>query len=286
MRYRMSLAATAAALAIPIIAGAQTMTAAAPVLNGAAPVLAIGREVIKPGKGPAHTRLETAWSRSLEAAKYAQGFVALTSMSGPNEVWFVSPYASLDAMQKANEAYDANPAMMAISEKYVPAEVEFLADGGRSMILTLRPELSYSNGRALSDMRFLTVQRIQVRAGHAAEFTESRTAIKAAHEKAKLSDGFAVYQATSGMPGGTFYVLATRKSLAELDDNTKTHADPAYQAALGVDWLKKNALLVQAYEASSDNNVFAVNPAMSVVSKEWKDADAFWRPKLVAKKTP
>jgi hypothetical protein len=200
-------------------------------------------------------------------------------------VWWVTPYASLAAMQKANEAYDANPALAAVSEKYVPAETEYLADG-RSMLLTLRPELSYSTGRPLSEMRFVTVQRILVRAGHGAEFVESRTAVKAAHEKAKLSDGYAVYQATSGMPSGTYFIFAARKSLTELDDNTTTHADPAYQAALGPDWAKRNAALVQGYEASSDMNVFAVSPAMSIAPKEWRDADPFWRPKALPKKTP
>jgi hypothetical protein len=272
------LSVLSAAIALPSVADAQAMTSPAPVLQ-------VGREVVKPGKIAAHTKLETAWSRGLEAAKYPTTFVALTSMSGPHEVWFVSPWASLAAMQKANDEFDANAVLSAVDDKYAPAEIDFLQDW-RSMTLMLREDLSYQTARPITDMRFLSVTRVLVRAGHTAEFVEARAAIKAAHEKAKLPDGYAVYQANLGMPAGTFYVLAIRKSLTELDDNAKTHADPAYMAALGPDWTKKNAALVQAYEASSDVNLFAVSAAMSVVPKEWSAADPFWKPKALPKQAP
>ena len=278
MRYRFGFAVLTAALAFPAAASAQAMSAAAPVLR-------IGREIIKPGKDAAHTKLETAWSRALESTKWSGTLLALTSMSGPSEVWFALPYASLDAMQKTDATNDAIASVAAVTDRYAPAEADYMQDG-RQMVMTLLPELSYSTGRPFTEMRFLTAQRILVRAGHRAEFVESRTAIKAAHEKSKLADGYAVYQVNYGMPSGTYFVFAARKSLAELDDNTKTHADPAYQAALGVDWAKKNALLVQAYEQSSETNIFKVSVEMSVVPKEWKDADSFWKPKAAPKKMP
>ena len=278
MSRRIKTVVALAALVFPAIASAQTP----PPANG---ILRIGREVLKPGRGSTHAKSEAAWSRALEAAKFTTTFIAFTSMSGPAEVWFVSPFASLAEMEKTNAANGANPAFTAIDDKYDAAETD-LVESNRGMILTARPELSYSTGKPLWQMRFLTAQRIQVRAGHGAEFTESRVAIKAAHEKAKLADGFAVYQVTSGMAAGTYYVFAARSSLTELDDNAKTHQDPAYQAALGPDWAKRNAALVQAYEAQSDVNLFAVNPAMSIVPKDWKDNDAFWKPKAPAKKAP
>ncbi|MFI5311952.1 MAG: hypothetical protein ACHQQ3_12000, partial [Gemmatimonadales bacterium] len=157
---------------------------------------------------------------------------------------------------------------------------------GRQIVLVNRDDLSYSTGRPIWEMRFLTATRVLVRLGHEAEFVEARKAIKAAHEKAKLSDGYGVYQVTSGMPGTTFYIFAARKSLSELDDNTKTHADPAYQAALGADWTKRNAALVQAYEASTDVNIFAMNPAMSIAPPDWIKADPYWKPKAPPKKAP
>jgi hypothetical protein len=279
MKLRIGFALLSAGLALPAIASAQTP----PATQG---VLTIYRETVKPGKDAAHTKSETAWSRAQEMAKSQSHFVAMTAMTGPNEVWFVSGYGSLAEMQKVNEANDANAAVTAANDKYGPAESEFLQDG-RQINLIERPDLSYSTGRPIWEMRFLTAQRILVRPGHNAEFVEARTAIKAAHEKAKLPDGYAIYQVTSGMPGGTYYLFAARKSLSELDDNTKVHSDPAYQAALGADWTKRNAALVAAYETSTETDVFSMNPAMSSAPPDWIKADTYWKPKAPpAKKAP
>jgi len=277
MNHRTRLAVASVALVLPAIMSAQAMT-------GPAPILTVQRETVKPGKGIAHAKWETAWSRALETAKFPGTIVGLAALDGPNEVWFVSAYGSLADMQKTNDANDAIAAVTAVTEKFLPAESDFLQDN-RNMILTYRDDLSYQTGRPITEMRFLTVQRILVRAGHNAEFVESRAAIKQAHEKAKMPDSYAIYSA-NGMPAGTFYVLAARKSLTELDDNAKTHQAADYTAALGPDWVKRNAALVAAYEQSSDQSIFAASPAMSVVPKAWHDADAFWKPKAAVKKTP
>ena len=278
MNRRLRLAMMSAALVLPTVATAQDMT-------GPPKVLQVGREVVKQGKGIAHTKWETAWSRALEAAKYPVPFLAMSAMTGVNEVWFLFGYSSLADMQKANDGINANAAFTAISEKYVPGESDLLQDG-RGMILTLREDLSYSNGAKTSAFRFFSVTRTLVRPGHAAEFVEARTAIKAAHEKAKLPDSYAIYQAGNGMPAGTFFLFAGRKSLSVVDDAAKVHADPAYTAALGPDWTKRNAALVAAYETSAETNLFAFEQGMSSVPKEWIAEDPYWKPKTPAKKAP
>jgi hypothetical protein len=90
----------AALFATPAIASAQAMTAP--------PWLNITREVVKPGKGPAHAKHEAAWSRALEAAKYPTGALGLTSMTGPNENWWLGGLASLADLEKINAAYTAS----------------------------------------------------------------------------------------------------------------------------------------------------------------------------------
>ena len=278
MDYRLKLAVMSAALAVPAITAAQAA-------NAPPNVLGVYRETVKPGKDIAHTKWETAWSRALEAAKNPTTFLAMTATTGTNEAWFVTPYTSLADLQKVNETNDASAAMTAINEKYLPAESDYLQDG-RMMILTLRADLSYSTGTSASEFRYFSVSRTLVRPGHTAEFVEARTAIKAAHEKAKLPDSFAIYQVVDGMPTGTYYLLAGRKSLAELDNAAKIHADPAYVAALGPDWTKRNEALVAGYVTSAQTDLFAVNPGMSSVPKEWIAADSYWKPKAPAKKAP
>jgi len=188
-------------------------------------------------------------------------------------------------MQTAGDAEDANAAVQAITGKFLPREADNVQDASQ-MILVLREDLSYTTGRPQWENRFMSITRIQVRPGHEAEFVEARGAVKAAHEKAALPDGFAIYRVTDGMPGGTWYQLAGRKSLAELDDAAKTHADPAYLASLGADWPKRSAALAQAYEMTTEANLFSMSPGMSIVPKEWSAADSFWKPKAPPKKAP
>jgi hypothetical protein len=275
MNHRIRLVALASALVVPAIVTAQ---APAP-----ARVMVIQRELVKPGKGIAHYKLETAWSRALEAAKNPTNFIAMTTMSGANEVWWLTSYASNADWQKMNEASEGSPALTAVFDKYVPLEADLLANSF-TMTATMREDLSYSNGTPLPSLRYLNVTRVVVRIGHNDEFVEARKIIKAAHEQAKAADGFAVYQVQSGAPVGTYLIFRGLKSLAELDVNPH---GPAYDAAIGgPEGQKKLNAMLMSYEASSDVTRFQLSQAMSSPSKAWTDADPFWKPKAAAKKAP
>ena len=113
--------------------------------------------------------------------------------------------------------------------------------------------------------------------------------IKAGHEKAKLSDGFVIYEVTSGAPAGTFLTFVARKSLAEIDQGAQIHGAD-YIAALGGDSAqKKLAALASSGTITAETNQFAFSPAMSYPSKETVAEDpAFWTPKpaMAAAKKP
>ena len=245
--------------------------------------LQITREIVKPGKGGAHAKHEVAWSRALEAAKYTGGALAMTSMSGANEVWFLSQYGTMADLQKMNEGYAASPALMAVSDKYAPAEADML-NNSLTMIASRRSDLSYTSGTPIQALRYMTVQRIAVKVGHNTEFVDARKIIKAAHEQTKMPDGFTVYQVNDGAPSGTYLVLRGLKSLAELDTNP--HSANYVAAIGGADGQKKLNDMAMSYENSADVTLFQLNPAMSILPKEWSDADPFWKPKAALKKTP
>jgi hypothetical protein len=275
MNHRIRLVALAAGFAVPVILAAQA--------PAAPKVMVIGRELVKPGKDAAHAKLETAWSRSLEAAKYPTTLLAMTTMSGASEVWFLNPYASMADMQKVNEAYEASAALTAVGEKYRPQESDLLTNSF-TMITTLRDDLSYSSGTPLPSLRYMTLQRVSVKIGHNDEFVEARKIIKAAHEQAKASDGYAIYQVTAGAPAGTFLIFRGLKSLAELDANPH---GPEYMAAMGgPEGQKKLNTMLMSYENSADLTAFQFSPAMSSPGKAWTDADPYWKPKAAAKKAP
>lgn len=245
-------------------------------------VFSIFRESVKVGKGGAHNAHETAWAGALAATKDPEPFIAMSSMTGPAEIWYMVAYASWEDYQKASDRVDA--AAAAIDKQYRPAEAEYLNDS-RGMTLRPRTELSYGGPADLPNMRYVSVTRISVRPGHTSEYEDARKMVKAAHEAAHLADRYSVWEVTSGAPAGTFYQMVARKSLAELDSGGTIHG-AAYLAALGgEEGRKKLAGLTAAAVISQQTDHFAFTPSQSVAPAEWIAANpTFWKPKAPAPK--
>ena len=280
MRHRVRLSLLALTTMAPAALTAQG-TPAAPVYN----VLTVYRETVKPGKNAAHDAHENAWARALAAAKSPTPFLAMTAMSGSPENWYMSAYPTWADYEKANQASES-AALAAIGKQFGSQEGEYLSDG-RGMVLTFRQDLSYGGPADLAASRYFTVTRVSVRPGHDAEYEESRKLIKAAHESAKLTDKYSVWQATAGAPTGTFFVFVARKSLSEIDEGATIHGD-AYRAALGgPEAQKKLAANAAAAIISSQTDHFAFAPQQSMAPAEWVTADpGFWKHKPAPKKTP
>jgi hypothetical protein len=71
-----------------------------------AKVLQIIREEVKPGKAAAHEKVEAGWPRAFAKAKWPTHYLAIQSMSGPTEAWFLVGYPSLAAWEKENQNAD------------------------------------------------------------------------------------------------------------------------------------------------------------------------------------
>ena len=80
-----------------------------------------------------------------------------------------------------------------------------------------------------------------------------------------------------GQPAGSYMILESRNSLAEIDNGGETHGK-AYQNALGGDAEKKFAeFRLQAVD-SSESQLFVLSPKMSYPSQFVIDADPdFWK---------
>lgn len=262
-----------------ILAGVSSLTAQAPAEQPSPNVLQIYREVVKPGKTSAHEKVEVGWPRAYAKAKWPTNYLAIVSVTGPSEAWFITGYESFAALQQEQTNSEQATALKAETDQLSAQDGEFLSDF-RSMIAVYRDDMSYGARSNLALMRYFTITRYLVRPGHAAEFVEARKIVKAAHEKANVPERLSVWQVVSGAPAGTYLTIAARKSLGELDDNPKLHGS-AYQAALGGEaGEKKLAELNAASVINSEQNHFAFSPKMSYPPKEWIDADpTFWAPK-------
>src|SRR4051812_22473508 len=73
-------------------------------------VLSIYREEVKPGKDIAHTQHEIAWSQALKKANYQNSMLAITSVTGPSEAWYLTGYDSFAGFEKNSEMMESNAA--------------------------------------------------------------------------------------------------------------------------------------------------------------------------------
>lgn len=245
-------------------------------------ILSVFRESVKIGKGAVHDGHETAWARSIVAAKGADPFIAMSSLTGPSEIWYLQVFDNWDAYQKSGDNSRSNAALAAVDKKYRPMEAEYLNDA-RSMVLRQRPEMSYGGPADLPNMKFVSVTRVSVRPGHNSEYEEARRLINEAHTKAGLVEKWAIYEVTSGAPSGTFYTFYSRPSLGDIDRGPTLHG-PAYIAALGGDeGQKKIAALMASSVISQQTDHFAFEPSQSVPPPQWIEANpGFWKPKPMA----
>jgi hypothetical protein len=261
---------------------------------GPPPVLQIVREDIKTGMMEAHSKEANAVVRIWAKAKSPHHRLALVPVAGnENEVTYFWGFDSMAAFGKAQQD------LAKIGETY-KADFDRTRHKGedyhsaqRDMVARLRPDLSYNNGPAdIVHSRFMRVETIRVRPGHANEFEEARKIINAAHGKAKVDEQMAVYQVMGGAQAGTYIVVIPWKSLAEADGVSPPPHGKAYQDALGESGAKKVASLSSDSIVFNDLSIYAFNPQLSYVSKEWVDADpGYWTlksppPAAATKKSP
>jgi hypothetical protein len=254
--------------------------------QGPPKVITIYREQVKVGKASAHEKFEQeAFVRAMTKANWPEHYLAMTSMSGSSEAWFLNSYDSFAAVEKDTQAMDKDPMIQSAMAKLTDQDSEYL-HGAVAMMAAYREDLSYNPGVTLADMRYFGVLTFHVKPGHGEEFKQVMKMVKEAHEKAKVNEHFAVFEVVAGAPGGTYLLFHPMKSLAEMDTYESIHKP--YRDTLGEEGLKKLGELQAASIAKVEPSVFAFSPKMSYVSKEWAAGNAdFWFPKTtVAAKKP
>lgn len=264
-----TLAASAAA------AGAQTP--AAP--TAPAKMIRIFREQLKPGKAAAHERFEAGYVQAFSHAGAKTHYLALTTISGAPEAWYMEGHDSFEALGAVDKENDANAALTAELESLAARDADFL-NSSQAIIARYREDLSYhASPPNLNQARFMWVYRETVKAGYENDYTQAGKMFVAAYDKAGIKDErWAAYQVVAGLPVGTILYFSPMSSLKEADvDNDKT-----FREAAGEDnrahmrQINREAIV----PGSGQSTIFTMSPKMSYVSKEFAAADPdYWTPK-------
>jgi hypothetical protein len=243
-------------------------------------VLEIEREFIKPGRsGALHDKSESKFVAAVAAAKWPTHYIALNSLSGKSRALYLFGYDSFAAWENDTKAFAKNAALSAEVDKDSVADGDLL-DGSDQFVFTLDDELSYRPDVDIAQIRDFEVFSFHIKPGHDKEWHELVGLIIDAHKKAGTSAHWVTYDLAYG--GDNEYVaFSLDKSLAEID--TGFAEDKQFRDALGDDGMKKLHQLEADSIESSDDELFAVNPAQSYPADEWvKAAPDFWKPKPAA----
>ncbi|MBK5295982.1 MAG: hypothetical protein JJE40_02420 [Vicinamibacteria bacterium] len=265
------------AISLPASAPAQSLPTSQPSL------LRISREEVKPGRAADHAKIEAGWPAAYEKAKSPDYYLAIASITGTNEVWYLSPYASHDA-QGASMARDEEPALAAELARLSRADGELLT-GIRHLQARARLDLSYGTYPDLAKMRFWEITTFRVRPGHERHFTEAAKAYVAASGRAGSKSSFRTYEVIAGAVGSTYLIFSSVASFAEFDQTMGT--DEAVMKAATAD----EGSLLQKFMSEGvitvETQRFRLDPVQSYVSKEVRATDpAFWMPKKPAAAKP
>jgi hypothetical protein len=251
-------------------------------------VITIFREQVKVGKAAAHEKFEQeGFRKAFMKQNWPEHYLAITSLSGPSEAWYINSYDSFAAAEKDNQSMEKESTFQSAVAKLADQDSEYI-NGGVAVMAAYQEDLSYNPGVNIADMRYFGVLTFHVKPGHEADFKQVMKMVKEYHEKANVDEHLAVFQVVAGAPGGTYLVFRPMKSLAELDAYDSAHKP--YHDMMGEDGQKKFAELQAASIAKAETTVFAFSPKMSYVPKEWATTAAngdYWFPKtaVAEKKT-
>ncbi len=250
---------------------------------GPPPVLLIVREDIKAGKMPAHSKHSAAYAAIFAKLQTSNHRIALVPVAGnENEVVYITgagSFAELERMQRdADKSMASVTGPMKAQLDRLNNEQPDLHSAMRDLLTVFRPELSFSPGVNIAQMRYFTITTVRVRPGHDAEYADYvRSIVNVARDKAKLDNyHVASFQVISGAPGGTYMFFRPMKSLAEMDQNVGAKL----RAAMSDDTKKSADKMSADAVISSESATYAFEPSMSYVQKEMAAQDpSFWNPK-------
>ena len=235
--------------------------------------LTIEREQVKVGHTADHARNEAGWPAAFEKAKSPDYYIAITSMTGPTEAWYLIPSDS-NAAEAASMKRDAkDPVLSAELDRLALRDSEFI-NSSSAVQLTARTDLSVGAFPNVAKIRFYEISVFSVKQGQDDKFDALAKAYAGLRKRVTPDTSYRVYAVSAGMPDPTYFVLTSVEDYADFDklqaDGEKAWAamTPAEKAVLDT-W-------GQVVERSVTNR-YRVDPVQSYVSKEVRASDPeFW----------
>jgi hypothetical protein len=262
----MKVTRTLFALPSLLCIGAAAALAQAPALPTSQPaLLTIYREAVKIGRAAEHERIEAGWPAAYAKAKFPTYNLAMTSLTGRSEAWFLTPYASNAAVAEDMKRETSDTVLAAELARLSRADAEVL-DEWRIIQAMARPDLSHGTFPELTKVRYWEVFTLRVRPGHESEFEAAAKAYGAASDRVAPGRSYRIYQVTAGMLEPTFLVFSSVEAYAQFDEMLAT-GQKTMQGFTPEEMTTMQKFFT-AGVISTETNRFALNPTMSYVAPE------------------
>ena len=239
-------------------------------------LITIIREEVKVGRGAEHQRIESGWPAAFARANSPDYYLAMTSMTGLNEAWYIIPATSHTAIAEGMKRDDANPTLSAELARLSRADAEVI-NNVRTIQAVARPDLGMGRYPDLSRQRFWEITIFRVRPGHENEFAAAAKAYASSAQRAAPGTSFRVYEVIAGMVGPTYFVFSSVEGYADFDrmmaDGIKTMQGFTPEEMTALQKFSTDGML------SAETNRFRLDPKQSYVSRDVRAADpTFWGP--------
>jgi hypothetical protein len=236
-------------------------------------LLQIYRDPIRPGKMPEYTKVESEAALACYRAN-TWPYFTMQSVTGPQEVWFVSGFETYAAMERSAEPFVRNVSLSQELGKLMENKTNLVTDP-RTVFLRYREDLGRNNGLVRPGTRFFTVTWVSVNPGHEREFEESMRTIRGVRERAAAVDNRAVYQVISGMAGNVYLIFSPHHSFRAAAETLESLID---YDDLDEGVRTRIRELASASVASLETFIFSITPPMSNPAGEWiADDPEFWK---------
>lgn len=235
--------------------------------------LTIVREQVKAGRSADHSRHEAGWPAAYEKAKSPDYYIAMTSITGPTEAWYLIPFESYTAESASMKRDDKDPVLSAELERLALRDAEFISSSS-TVQTSARTDLSLGKFPDVSKMRYFEVNIYTVRIGQEDNFDSIAKTYGVVRKRVAPDSSYRVYMVNAGLPESTYIVMSSVEDYAEFDrltaENEKVFASTtAEEKAIFAKWGDT--------VAKSETNRFRLDPAQSYVSKEVRAQNPeFW----------
>ena len=240
-------------------------------------LITIFQEDVKVGRGPEHAKHEAGFPAAYEKSKSPYYYLAMTSVTGHSQAWYISPWESHAAIGESMKREDSDPVLSAELARLGRLDAEYI-NSFRIVQAAARTDLSFGAFPDLNKTRFFEITTFRIRPGHEPQFDEAAKVYAAAAKRVAPKTSYRIYDVMAGMPAPTIIIISSVEKYADFD---QTLADGK---AIWKGFTPDEMGVMQKFATegliSEESNRFRLDPGQSYVSKETRAQNPeFWNPK-------